>query len=313
MKKTLLLFALTLNLILAQEDKYMAVTFDDLPMQHQGKYTIEEQIEINKKLLSHIKNYNVPAMGFVNEIKLYTDGNLDSLKVGILKTWYEAGLGLGNHTFSHPNINEVSYDEYKKDLLKGAEVTSYLADKYNKKYEYFRHPYLRAGSTPEIKKALEEFLKEHNYKVAPVTVDNSEWIFAYAYAIAKDSNHVDMMKKIGEEYVTYMIDKVKYYEDQSEKLFGRNIKHVLLLHSNLLNSDYFDDIAQAIQDEGYKFISLDEALEDEAYLSEDEFVGRFGPSWIHRWAITQKVVRAFFEGEPRTPKYVMEYAGIDYE
>jgi len=56
------------------------------------------------------------------------------------------------------------------------------------------------------------------------------------------------------------------------------------------------------------FISL-----DEAFKSKDTFIGAGGISWIHRWAITQGKKRDFFGNEPMMPKYIMNYAGIDYE
>ncbi len=312
MYKVLFLFIILSASIFSQQ-KYMAVTFDDLPFQHSGQYTSAEHYKFNQQIIESIKRYHIPAVGFVNESKLYNGEKIDSVRVKILKLWLDAGLELGNHTFSHPNINEISFEEYKADLLKGEEITRNLAEERNLKYEYFRHPYLRSGKTEEVMLALKEFLRENNYKVAPVTIDNSEWIFAFAYNKAYREKDTDLMKKLGDDYVDYMIEKVKYYEDQSNKLFGRIIKQVLLVHANLLNAEYFDELAEAIKGEGYKFISLDEALEDEAYDSKNNYVGKYGPSWIHRWALTKEVDESFFEGNPRVPQYLKDYTDIQYE
>lgn len=312
MDKVLFVVFLLSATFLAQE-KYMTVTFDDLPFQHSGHYESKEQYKFNRQIIEGINEYNIPAVGFVNENKLFIEDKLDSTRLDILKLWLDTGLELGNHTFSHPNINEIPFEEYKTDLLKGEESTRELAEERNIKYEYFRHPYLRSGETEEIMLALKQFLKENNYKVAPVTIDNSEWIFAFAYNKAYKENNSELMKKLGEDYVEYMIEKVKYYEDQSDKLFGRVIKQVLLVHANLLNAEYFDELAKAIVKEGYKFISLDEALEDDAYNSENNYVGKYGPSWIHRWALTKDVDESFFEGNPRVPKYLKDYTDIQYE
>jgi peptidoglycan/xylan/chitin deacetylase (PgdA/CDA1 family) len=301
------------SIIFAQQEKYIAVTFDDLPFQHSNQYTSDEQYKFNRQILESVKKYNIPAVGFVNESKLFVDDKLDSTRLDILKLWLDTGLELGNHTFSHPNINQIPFEEYKEDLLKGERITRKLAEERNIKYEYFRHPYLRSGETEEIMLALKEFLKENNYKVAPVTIDNSEWIFAVGYNLAYKENDTELMKKLGKDYVNYMIEKVKYYEDQSNKLFGRNIKQVLLVHANLLNAEYFDELAEAIKDEGYKFITLDEALKDDAYNSENKYVGKYGPSWIHRWALTKGVDESFFEGNPRVPQYLKDYTDIQYE
>lgn len=73
----------------------------------------------------------------------------------------------------------------------------------------------------------------------------------------------------------------------------------------------FDDLpVDAMQRRGYRFITLDRAMEDEAYRSEDTFTGRGGISWIHRWAITAGKKGAFFAGEPTTPAWIQDVAGI---
>jgi peptidoglycan/xylan/chitin deacetylase (PgdA/CDA1 family) len=249
----------------------------------------------------------------VNEGKLYNDGILDSVKISILKMWLDSDLELGNHTFSHTDINKVTFDEFKQDFLKGAIVTKKLAEEREIKYEYFRHPYLRSGQTEERMLELREFVKQQNYKVAPVTIDNSEWIFAYAYNLAYKENNSELMSKLGNDYIKYMIEKIKYYEDQSQKLFGRNIKQVLLIHANLLNAEYLGELLLAIKKYGYDFITLDETLKDDVYQSNNTYVGKYGPSWIHRWAITKGVADSFFEGNPRVPQYIKDFTDIQYE
>lgn len=311
--KLFLLLQLLFATSFAQSDKHMAVTIDDMPYQHQGMFNGEKQFELVEKIIKYLQEFDIPAVGFVNEGKLFNDGNLDSSKLSILKMWLDAGLELGNHTFSHTDINTVSFEEFKEDIFKGEQITKPFAEERGIKYEYFRHPYLRSGETEERMLKLREFLKDNNYKVAPVTIDNSEWVYAYAYNLAYKDKDDAMMKKLGNDYVDYMIKKTKYWEDQSHKLFGRNIKQVLLVHANLLNAEYFDELAEAIQNNGYKFISLDEALEDEAYQSENNYVGKYGPSWIHRWALTKGVDKSFFEGEPLTPQYLKDYTGFQYE
>jgi len=57
-----------------------------------------------------------------------------------------------------------------------------------------------------------------------------------------------MMKNIGIDYIDYMKRKIEYWEDQSNKLFGRNINHVLLIHANALNAEYYDELCQMIRE-----------------------------------------------------------------
>jgi len=45
-----------------------------------------------------------------------------------------------------------------------------------------------------------------------------------------------------------------------------------------------DELLAMYQQRNYAFISLEEALADEAYQSQDDYAGRGGISWLHRWA-----------------------------
>jgi hypothetical protein len=178
---------------------------------------------------------------------------------------------------------------------------------------FFRHPLLHTGRDLETKRALERYLTTRGYRVAPVTIDNSEWIFAKAYFDAREKGDTATMKKVADAYLPYMESKIEYFEEQSRALFGREIPQVLLLHANHLNADYFGALAGMIQARGYRWVSLDEALSDEAYDSADTYTGAGGITWMHRWAITAGKDRAFFAGEPVTPQWVLQTAGIEYE
>jgi peptidoglycan/xylan/chitin deacetylase (PgdA/CDA1 family) len=290
----------------------VAVTIDDLPV-NSLRNDLTTQTTITRKLLQAIKSNRVPAIGFVNEIKLRTNGQRDERRVALLRMWLDAGLELGNHTFSHPDINRVPLDTFKEDVIRGEEVTSGLLKGKGRTMRYFRHPFLHAGNNIETKREFEKFLAERGYRIAPVTIDNSEWIFARAYENALTRGDKQMAKRVAAAYIPYMDEKFAYFEQQSIALFGYEMKQVLLIHANALNADYFDKLAQMIEKRGYKFISLDEALTDKAYSSPDTYAGPAGITWIHRWAMTAGKDDDFFKGEPRTPAFVLKEAGIAAE
>lgn len=282
----------------------VAVTFDDLPAPRSFSLTRQQTLTTN--LLRSIKAARVPAIGFVNENKLETNGRTDPKKVKLLEQWLHAGLELGNHTYSHPDLHRIDVDAYEQDVINGEKTTRAL----QKKLRWFRHPFLHTGTSSETRKRVEDLLTQRGMRVAPVTIDNSEWIFAAAYDKAADA---DLKQRIGSEYIAYMDRKLAYFEDQSQRLFGRNIRHVLLLHANSLNAAWFDELAASMRKRGYAFITIDRALEDLAYASPDAYFGPAGLTWIHRWAITAKKPRAFFGEEPRTPQWVLDVAGIASE
>jgi peptidoglycan/xylan/chitin deacetylase (PgdA/CDA1 family) len=291
--------------------RYIAVTIDDLPVVSTRR-DLEMRREITKKLLNHITKAKVPAIGFVNENKLYSNEKRSEAEVDLLRQWLDAGLELGNHTFSHRSLNRIPLKDYQDDILRGEIITKELLAAKGKTMRYFRHPYLHTGLSAEVKDDLNSFLAEHNYTIAPVTIDNGDWIFARAYDNAFDKKDNELMKRIGAAYVPYLEAKINYWERQSVQLFGREVKQILLLHANFINSDYFDDIARALKNRGYKFITLQDALKDEAYKTPDTYNRNAGISWLHRWSLA-KGREYVLPDDPKTPDFVMKAAGVDSE
>ena len=93
----------------------------------------------------------IPAIGFVNEGKLYPAGELVSERVGMLRAWTESGFELGNHSYSHPDINTTPLGEYQADVLAGERVTRELLSAVGREPRFFRHPFLHAGTSLEIR------------------------------------------------------------------------------------------------------------------------------------------------------------------
>jgi peptidoglycan/xylan/chitin deacetylase (PgdA/CDA1 family) len=290
----------------------VAITFDDLPVASTLQDDKSWQ-EITRKLLKTITTNKLPVVAFVNENKLYVNGSLDPDRLSLLKAWLDAGLELGNHTFSHPSLNSTPLPDFEADLLRGEAIIRSLMADHGKTLRYFRHPFLHTGRTIETRDQFESFLHAHGYTVAPVTIDNSDWIFARAYDNARDKNDREAMKRVAAAYVPYIKSKFIYFEDESRKLFGRHIKQVLLLHANSINADHFGEIVAMLKQLGYRFVTLGDALTDPAYLSADTFTGPQGISWIDRWALTRHVAAGFFQKEPRTPAFVMKLAGVESE
>lgn len=260
------------------QERKVAVTFDDLPIHGDLKFAAY----VNKTLIDTLQDNDIPAIGFVNEAKLYRDEKPDSTLLGLLRLWLESGMELGNHTYSHIFINQTTVDEYKKDVIRGEKLTRPLLNSFGKELTYFRYTQLRTGPTDEYREELASFLDERGYTVAPVTIDNDEYIYAYCYEKAKENGEQELMKKIGADYLAYMENTFEYFEKLSVDFFGYEPNQTLLLHANLLNADYFGELANMLKNRGYQFVSIDEALEDAAYEL-PEGTHQRGPSWIHRW------------------------------
>ena len=79
------------------------------------------------------------------------------------------------------------------------------------------------------------------------------------------------------------------------------------------NADYMAALLQMFVRNGYSFVTLETALKDELYKTEDHFYKNGGISWLDRWAITQGKSREFFEGDPVCPGFIMKLAKVDSE
>ena len=289
----------------------VAITIDDLPVVSTRR-DLKNRQQITKKLLGHIAKAKVPAIGFVNENKLYTNGERDRSQIDLLAMWLNAGLELGNHTFSHRSLNQISLADYQADLLNGETITKELLAAKGRKIRFFRHPFLQTGRTLEIKSGFDLFLKDHGYRIAPITIDNADYIFSRAYDNTFDRGDKTLMKQVGDAYVPYMEKKLEYWERQSVRLFGREMSQTLLIHANFINSDYLDDLAAMFRRRGYKFVDLETALRDEAYHSPDKFTGGAGISWLHRWALDRGPENVL-TNEPMVPDFVLKLSGFESE
>ncbi|MEO6333592.1 MAG: polysaccharide deacetylase family protein, partial [Pyrinomonadaceae bacterium] len=159
-KFTLLLLFLLVTPSFSQGLRKIAVTIDDLPVVSTRRDRRNRQ-QITEKLLGHIHDAEIPAIGFVNENKLYAGDKRDEGQVDLLRMWLKAGLELGNHTYSHRSLNTIPLAEYQADVLKGEAITRELLGTRHKSLRYFRHPFLQTGRTLEVKAQFDKFLKDH--------------------------------------------------------------------------------------------------------------------------------------------------------
>ena len=236
-------------------------------------------------------------MGFVNEGAVYRDGS----QIAHLEKWCHAGMELGNHTFSHLDLHTTSVDLFTQDIIRGEVISKRLMKSRRRSLRFFRYPYLHTGLTREVKTGVEEFLREHGLLTAPVTIQSEEYMFAQVYDHAMLDGDSETMRRIAAAYIPYMLKMFAYFETLSMKVFEREISQVLLLHASALNADYFSDLEVMIRDRGYTFITLEQALNDEAYSHPDSCITPEGVSWLRRWAATDGLD---VHRQPTEPEFV---------
>lgn len=298
-----LFLSISLNAQSAKPDRQVAVTIDDLPGGMADRLPATELTSMTAKLLGTLHDQNIPVVGFVNERKLYRQPGEVDQRIKLLEMWLDAGFDLGNHTYSHASLNQIELKDWEDDVIQGESVLRILLAEHKKPLRYFRHPYLDTGRDLETKHKAEEFLTQRGYRIAPVTLDGWDWMFAGLYEDAKKRNDTSMQQQIVKDYLAYHDAVFTYMEQLSVRVVGYEPKQVLLLHASNLEADHIGELLDVLRKHGYRFIPLQDALGDPAYSLPDTYVGEEGTGWIEHWAITQGKIP---QGAPVFPQWVID-------
>lgn len=290
----------------AAAQKKMSITIDDLPYVDLGEPHLARARAATAKILEALARYRAPAAAFVNESKLQVRGERDA-RVALLEQWLDAGHVLGNHTFSHPDLNSVTLGEYTADLTKGEVVTRAAMRARGHERFYFRHPFTHTGPDLEKKEGLARFLDSRGYTVAPFTVEHADYLFNQVRTGLLRRGDSAQAERVRKAYVNQLGTAFDYFEKLARDYFGRDIAHILLIHANDINADCLGEMLGQMKARGYEFVTLDEALRDPAYETKDGYMNKWGPSWLHRWSKT--LGRELdMKNEPDAPKWIYDLA-----
>lgn len=282
LKRTILAGALLLSATPLRAGT-VALTFDDLPIF--GRYApTAEGSAITNRLLGGFQRHHWQVTGFVNEIQL---ANYDKpVRVGWLKQWLDAGMDLGNHSYSHLSLDKTPVEAYIADVAKGQVETSKLLAERGRKERWYRYPYLETGLTTQTRHRFEGWLHDHGYRIAPVTMENSDWEFAEPYDDALAHGDTRQAAHIRAAYLDFTAKIVAWYQQAGQQLLGRQPAYVFLLHASRLNSVSIDELAAILAKAHLDVVPLDTAMRDPAYTIADTYVGPDGDEWLTRWSLT---------------------------
>jgi len=235
-------------------------------------------------LIQKLKEYKVPAIGFLSGSMISDGEKLFPVRANITRMWADAGLDVGLGGFKHIWLNNTPVDEYISNIEKNEVVAKQIT---NRPIHYFSYPYLNTGRTVEDKAKVEAWLASRSYTSVKYTFDNNEWMYSYAYDMARNDNDVNTMKEIREAYITYMGQMFDHYEAYSAEMFGRDIPQTMVLTPSRLITDTADEFFTLVSKRGYSFVTMDEAQSDVAYKTRENFTGEAGISWFERWQMAK--------------------------
>jgi peptidoglycan-N-acetylglucosamine deacetylase len=242
----------------------VAITFDDLPS-HGPLPVGTARSDVARSILATLKDAKIPEIyGFINAGKL--EKNPEDIE--FLKLWREAGQPLGNHTYTHMNFNENTVAAFEENVEKNESILKALME--GKDWHWFRYPYLWEGDTLEKRRALRAYLKEHGYRIAQVTMDFEDYAWNGPYARCMEKKDEKAIAWLKQSYLETASQYFALDQKLTHQVFGREIKHVLLMHVGAFDAVMLPQLLQQMQNEGYKFVTIAEAEADPAYLTDPD-------------------------------------------
>ena len=254
----------------------LAITFDDLPLNGElAPGTTRTGIVTD--VVAVLKGADGPPVyGFVNA------GRFEDVPDGAaaLKLWVQSGESIGNHTYSHPDLSDLSAPEFLADLRRN-EPALELLDAGNG-WKWFRYPYLHEGDTLNKHRAVRRALRERGYRIAEVTIDYEDYLYNTPYARCLARGDRAAIEWLRSSYLALARGYIDADRQMAQMIYGRSIDHVLLLHLGAFSSAILPDLLQLLKDEGFTLVTLEQAQADPAYELDPDAGSKHGGTLLEQ-------------------------------
>jgi len=237
----------------------IAFTFDDLPA-HGPLPPNETRLVVANKILAAFRAANLPPVyGFVNAATLEKEPD----DLAVLQAWRDAGNPLGNHTWSHMNLNQDSLEAFESEIARDEPALTSLMN--HDDWHWFRFPYLAEGDTPAKHDAIRAFLSRRGYKIAAVTMSFSDYLWNEPYARCMAKGDSAAIAQLKSSYLSAADANITYYRQLSHTLYHRDIPYVLLMHIGALDAEMLPRLLDLYRSRGFHFITLPQAERNSFY------------------------------------------------
>jgi lysophospholipase L1-like esterase len=244
------------------EGPAIAVTFDDLPA-HLPLPPGETAPSVVAAIARTLRQSGLQDVyGFVNAQRIEADPSLAES----LRAWRAAGLPLGNHGWTHANLNAVPLDDYTAEIARGeATLASLMGDR---DWRWYRYPYLAEGDDPGKRAAVRRYLADHHYRIAQVTMSFGDYLWNPPYARCAAAHDDAAIARLEASYLAAARESLEYSRALAHALYGRDIPYVLLMHVGAFDAHMLPRLIALYRDAGVRFVSLPEAERDPAYAAD---------------------------------------------
>jgi peptidoglycan-N-acetylglucosamine deacetylase len=246
----------------AAEAQQIAITFDDLPA-HSSLPQGESRLEIATTIMNALREAGLPpTFGFVNGLQV----EREPANAAVLDSWRAAGYPLGNHGWSHMNLNDHPLSDFEADITRNEPTIENRMQ--GQDWHWFRFPFLAEGNTDEKRADVRKFLAQHGYKIAGVTMSFGDYLWNEPYARCIAKSDFKTIESMEASYLAAAKEELEYSRSLSHLLYNRDIPYVLLMHIGAFDARMLPRLLKMYKSEGVTFITLTEAEKDPFY-SED--------------------------------------------
>jgi peptidoglycan/xylan/chitin deacetylase (PgdA/CDA1 family) len=250
----------------------VAITMDDLPV-HGTLPEGESRRSVAERTVAALRAARVPEVyGFVNGAQLEREPALGS----VLTTWTGAGYPLGNHTWSHRNLNQVSAGEFEAEIIRNEATLQRFGR--GREWRWFRYPFLAEGNDRAKRDSVRAVLARRGYRIAAVTMDFSDWQWSGAYARCRAGGDRQALEALESAYLDAVREGIQHSRSLSRALYGRDIPYVLLTHVSPFNARMLPRVLDVYREEGFQFTTLEAAQRDPVYRQDTDPSRPAGPA-----------------------------------
>ncbi len=251
----------------------IALTFDDIPA-HGPLPAGTTRVGVIRDLVRALGAANAPAFGFFNG-GFGTDDPAGSAKA--VAAWRSAGLPLGNHSYSHANLDDIGATAFSADIarneaplsaaVRGAVQAAARGAIQESDWHWFRYPFLAEGKTPATRDAARASLRAKGYRVAAVTMSFDDYKWNPPYAGCDIGRDADAVRRLEDSFLADARAAAIASRARAKAQLGRDIPYVLLLHVGAFDARMMPRLLALYQTMGFRFVTLAEAEADPYYAA----------------------------------------------
>lgn len=240
----------------------LAITFDDLPV-HSALPPGETRLDVAQKIIAALKAAGVPSVyGFVNGAQI----EREPASAEVLPAWRAAGYPLGNHTWSHLNLNTRTAADFETEVLEDEPILKAQMGKGD--WRWLRYPYLSEGDTLAKKVEVRRFLAKHGYRIADVTMSFGDYAYNDPYARCAAKGDQAAIAGLEKAYLEGVEQSIAASRRLSKAVYGRDIPYVLLMHIGAFDARMLPKVLEIYRAHGFRFVTLKQAERDPFYRAD---------------------------------------------